>query len=88
MTLHLQSAVRAIDIGAGRVYQTPIGTLPGVNTILDATEPEEDRERLRKWQQRQVQELGEEGAVQSAIAHRDRGTAIHALVAAYLADGS
>lgn len=63
MTLHLQPAIRAIDTDAGRVYETPIGTLPGVNTILDATEPEEDRARLRGWRERQVKELGEAGAV-------------------------
>lgn len=88
MTPSLQSAIRAIDTETGRVYQTPVGTLPGVNTILDATETEEDRERLRKWQQCQVQELGQEGAAQSAIAYRERGTAIHALIAEYLTDGT
>jgi genome maintenance exonuclease 1 len=86
MTPSLQSAIRAIDTDAGRAYETPIGTLPGVNTILDATEPEEDRERLRQWQQRQIQELGEEGAARNEIAHRERGTTIHALIAAYLTD--
>ncbi|GEM_PF-825637 len=73
MTLSLQAAIRAIDTANGRIYQTPIGNLPGVNTILDATESETDREKLRQWQQRQVKQrqvkqLGEEGANQSAIA--------------------
>lgn len=88
MTPSLQSAICAIESDAGRVYQTPMGILPGVNTILDATESDEDRERLRKWQLRQVQELGEEGAAQSAIAHRERGTVIHSLIADYLTDGT
>ena len=73
MTLSLQAAIRAIDTDAGRVYETPIGNLPGGNTILDATESQTDREKLRQWQQRQVKQLGEEGANQSAIASRERG---------------
>jgi hypothetical protein len=88
MTLSLQSAIRAIDTDNGRIYETPIGNLPGVNTILDATESETDREKLRQWQQRQVKQLGETEAEQSAIASRERGTVIHAIIADFLTNGT
>ncbi|MEX0270466.1 PD-(D/E)XK nuclease family protein [Leptolyngbyaceae cyanobacterium UHCC 1019] len=88
MTLSLLSAIRALDTDNGRIYETPIGNLPGVNTILDATESETDREKLRQWHQRQVKQLGEIEAEQSAIASRERGTAIHAFIADFLTNGT
>jgi len=35
--------MQAVEIDGNKVYQTPIGLLPAVNTILDATTPPEER---------------------------------------------
>jgi hypothetical protein len=36
-----------------RTYETPIGKLPSVTTILRLTEDEKAKDRLRKWQHKQ-----------------------------------
>ncbi|MDX2100894.1 MAG: PD-(D/E)XK nuclease family protein [Leptolyngbyaceae cyanobacterium bins.59] len=88
MTSTLVHAIQPIDTAIGRFYQTPIGALPAVNTILSATEPEVDRNRLQHWQAKQVHQLGQEAAEASAIAARERGTQVHALIEAFLRSGT
>ena len=59
-----------------RTYETPIGILPSVTTILTATESKKDQDRLRKWQHKQDKINGLE---QSKISenYKNRGTEIH-----------
>jgi PD-(D/E)XK nuclease superfamily len=75
--------IERLDLPTGRIYQTPIGDLPSVNTILDATMPGEDRESLAAWQQR----VGEETANAIRDAACARGTAIHQLAEQWIRDG-
>jgi hypothetical protein len=60
-----------------RTYTTPIGKLPSVTTILEATENEADKERLRKWQHKQDQLLGLEKSKTNGENYLKRGTEIH-----------
>jgi len=67
-----------IEIDGVRYYRTPLGPLPSVNTILDATEPEEDRERLEAWKRKTK---NHEQVSQGALA---RGEALHQAAATFL----
>ena len=60
-----------------RTYNTPIGELPSVTTILEATEDETNKERLRKWQHKQDQLLGLEKSKTNGENYLKRGTEIH-----------
>ncbi len=61
----------------GKLYQTPRGLFPSVTTILKATMPEEQRQRLRNWHQRHGSEA--ETLRQQAA---NRGKVIHKLIEA------
>lgn len=54
--------------------------LPSVTTILNATKPQEDRDRLFNWRQR----LGTESANQISKAASSRGTQTHKQIQRYL----
>jgi genome maintenance exonuclease 1 len=60
-----------------RTYKTPIGSLPSVTTILELTEDEADKERLRKWQHKQNKLLGLEKSKTNSENYLKRGTEIH-----------
>lgn len=70
--------IEIIEIEGVRHYCTPFGPLPSVNTILDATEPEEDRERLEAWKRKT---RNHEQISQDALA---RGEALHQAAATFL----
>ncbi len=61
-----------------RHYPTPIGLLPSVTTILDATSPKKDRDKLANWKEKNP--LG-------GVEARRRGTLIHWLSEQYLTRG-
>jgi hypothetical protein len=61
-----------------RLYQTPAGLFPSVNTILDATTPLKELKRLEKWRQR------EPNHEQIRLEAAARGTALHQLAAEFL----
>lgn len=63
-----------------RWYETPIGPLPSITTVLGHTEPEEKKESLRKWQE----SLGPVQAAQVSKAATDRGTNVHLLCERFL----
>ena len=63
----------------GKLYETPWGLFPSVTTILKATMPEEQRQRLRNWHQRHGSEA--ETLRQQAA---NRGKVIHKLIEARL----
>lgn len=59
-----------------KTYDTPIGILPSVTTILEATESKEDKDRLRKWQHKQDKIFGEQSKINNEN-YKNRGTEIH-----------
>lgn len=62
-------------------YMNSEGTrIPSVTTILNATKPREDRERLLKWQQR----IGAEQAAEITKTASQRGTGTHRYIQKYL----
>jgi CRISPR/Cas system-associated exonuclease Cas4 (RecB family) len=77
------TGIEKLDLPSGRVYRTPVGDLPGVSGILDATMPEEDRASLEAWRKR----VGEETANAIRDAACARGTAIHALAEQQIREG-
>ena len=58
-------------------YETPIGTLPSVTTILGATSSPEAKERLRQWLERP-------GAHERSMQACKRGTWVHEQIENYL----
>lgn len=60
-----------------KTYNTPIGLLPSVTTILEATESKKDKDRLRKWQHKQDKILGIEQSKTNEENYKNRGTEIH-----------
>lgn len=60
-----------------RTYDTPIGILPSVTSILKATENEADKERLRKWQHKQDKIHGAEQSSNNSDNYLKRGTELH-----------
>ena len=60
-----------------RTYETPIGKLPSVTTILRLTEDEKAKDRLRKWQQKQDKIHGVEQANNNSKDRLNRGKEIH-----------
>lgn len=64
-------------IGKQRYHETPIGALPGVTTILSATE---DKSGLRAWRKR----VGDEEADRITQEGVARGNAVHGALEAFL----
>ena len=60
-----------------RTYETPIGKLPSVTTILRATEDEKAKDRLRKWQHKQDKIHGVEQSKLNGDNYLKKGTEIH-----------
>lgn len=60
-----------------RTYETPIGKLPSVTTILQATEDEKTKDKLRKWQHKQDKIHGVEKADNNSDNRLKRGKEIH-----------
>jgi genome maintenance exonuclease 1 len=60
-----------------KTYETPIGKLPSVTTILEATEDEADKERLRKWQHKQDKLFGVKQSKANGDDRLKRGKEIH-----------
>ena len=60
-----------------RTYETPIGKLPSVTTILRATEDEKTKDKLRKWQHKQDKIHGVEQANNNSDNRLNRGKEIH-----------
>jgi hypothetical protein len=73
--------IQAVEVDGNKVYQTPIGLLPAVNTILDATTPPEEEAGLEAWRQKTKnhQAIRDQSAA--------RGTALHQLAATFLETG-
>jgi hypothetical protein len=46
------SHITAIKSNGKKFYQTPVGLLPSVNEILDATTSAEELESLEQWKQK------------------------------------
>lgn len=63
-----------------RWYDTPVGFLPSITTVLGFTEPEEKKESLRRWQE----SLGPLKAAEVSKAATDRGTNVHLLCERFL----
>lgn len=63
-----------------RWYDTPVGFLPSITTVLGFTEPEEKKESLKKWQE----SLGAVKAAAVSKAATDRGTNVHLLCERFL----
>ena len=63
-----------------RGYETPIGVLPSVTSILSLTQSEEKREKLRKWQHKMDKVSGKGAADRYSTEARNRGTLIHKLI--------
>lgn len=78
--------ITQIQTPNGRHYQTMLGVFPSVTTILKATESDKDSDRLRKWQHKMDRIHGTGSGETQAQAARDRGTAIHKIIAATLYD--
>lgn len=81
MPLDLAAVHCATSDGAARHYTTPIGPLPSVTTILDATKRPEDRAGLDAWRQRVGHEEAERIRQESAA----RGSLLHAAMEAWTA---
>ena len=75
--------IRRLDLATGRIYDGPAGHLPSVTTILRATQPDEDRERLDAWRDR----VGHEEAERIRKAGAARGTQLHRDAEDYYAHG-
>ncbi len=60
-----------------KTYETPIGRLPSVTTILQLTEDEKAKEKLRKWQHKQDEIHGVEQANKNSEDRLNRGKEIH-----------
>jgi len=73
--------ISQINTPQGRKYETPVGLLPSVTTILQATMPLEQKQRLQRWRERQ-KKTTEDANTESEAANR--GTKIHELIAAQL----
>ena len=73
-----------IDTPNGRFYRTPAGEFPSVNTILDATAPESEQARLKRWRQKR-QDCSEKKENAASINACKRGTLLHEAIANYLA---
>ena len=67
-----------ITIDGRRHYTTPFGPAPSVTTILSEIASEENKKKLEMWSK------ANPGAKEAAA---ERGTAIHAAMEHYLADG-
>jgi genome maintenance exonuclease 1 len=63
-----------------RTYETPIGKLASVTTILRATEDEKAKDRLRKWQHGQDKIHGVKQANNNSDDRLNRGKEIHAAI--------
>lgn len=66
---------------------TPDLTLPRVTEIIRATESQEDRERLRRWQHKMDKIHGEGGADQARDQAAARGTNFHQKIQDYIVSG-
>lgn len=71
-----------VNTPTGRLYETPVGLLPSVTTILHATMPQAEQQRLLKWRQQLTTEQEETTNILNKAA--SRGTKIHELIAAQL----
>ena len=73
------------SINGQKFYEdTPIGCLPSVSTILEATESKESQDRLRKWQHALDKALGSGTANQSSEIFKKLGTECHDLIVDFL----
>lgn len=70
-----------IDTPQGRKYQTPVGLLPSVTTILQATMPLQQQQNLQKWRSKQTKTT-ENRSLETDVS--SRGTRIHEVIAAQL----
>jgi hypothetical protein len=71
----------AIEVDGMRVYETPMGLMPSVGHILDATTPEEELKSLEAWRQKT---RNHEAIRQASLV---RGTVLHKLAAEFLETG-
>ncbi len=67
-----------------RFYETPLGHLPSVTTILRATESEESKAKLRKWQHKLDKVHGTGTAILESEKARELGTECHHLISQFL----
>jgi genome maintenance exonuclease 1 len=72
------SYITSVKSNGKKFYQTPVGLLPSVNEILDATAPPEETEKLEQWKQKTKKH---EEIRQDSLA---RGTILHELAADFL----
>jgi genome maintenance exonuclease 1 len=57
----------------GKFYQTPWGLFPSVTTVIQATMPEDQLQRLKKWYRRkgsEAESLRQEAAERGKVVHR------------------
>lgn len=73
--------ISTFEVDGKKFYETPIGLLPSVNTILDATTPEEEAKGLEAWRQRT------KNHIQISQEAMSRGTVLHELAAEFLGTG-
>lgn len=77
------TSITQINTSDGRFYEIAGVLYPSVTTILQATMPQEQQERLLKWRQKTNATDAESGtSVRDSAA--SRGTKIHELIAAWL----
>jgi len=73
--------MKVVQLKSGeRLYETPFGILPSVTTILKATMPFEDKEKLINWRKR----LGAAEADNISKEATQRGQMVHKLIEAKL----
>ncbi|MEA5462306.1 PD-(D/E)XK nuclease family protein [Leptothoe sp. PORK10 BA2] len=71
---------KQVSVNRRRHYEVNGQRLPGVTTILSATKPWEDKERLWRWRER----VGTEEANRITAKSSRAGTKIHRVIKAYL----
>lgn len=76
------TSIIQVNTKEGRLYQTPVGLLPSVTTILRATMPQSEQHRLDKWRQQQITDEAATTDTRNKAASRE--TKIHELIAAQL----
>lgn len=73
---------RQVWVGGQRYYVTPFGQLPSVTTVIKETRPKAEVEKLEKWRRE------EPDADQITADSAQRGRELHAMVEAYLREGT
>jgi ATP-dependent exoDNAse (exonuclease V) beta subunit len=72
------------QVDGKRLYETPLGAVSSVTTILDKTKPAEDKKALQDWRNA----VGHERAQQITTEAANRGTRMHTYLENYVINGA